>query len=350
MKQSAALFLLVYMFHIERYACFQAGLRERLARGCKTHTLLHEFVPRRSFLAGGLVGGACLISDPKASGGAVGQLPELVDTNAILQGLTIRVADESQQSAMVSFLSNGFGFEILRQRIRDGISEIWIGFGPEQLSIPQDFIIPVSSFNVYGGHASICILYDPGLTTALYRSGNDAPGDNIAYLQVAVPGYRISQMVQSGANIIDAYGIVNVVSPSGLPLRGIVGFTPDPMMFVAINCVNIEASKAFYKQLGFVEQEYPFARQSRGLGPFEPPQPAKSVYLAPSKNSMGVLLLQSKKKKLSVNPVVQSLNVVYTPPDNNGSDGEVEPVVDPSGTAISFQRVAIFEAEEKNTR
>jgi hypothetical protein len=71
---------------------------------------------------------------------------------------------------------------------------------------------------------------------------------------VGVPGYRISQMVAAGGNILDAYGLVNVVSPCGLPMRGIVGISPDPIMLIAINCENVKESTAFYQQLGFVEQ------------------------------------------------------------------------------------------------
>lgn len=71
---------------------------------------------------------------------------------------------------------------------------------------------------------------------------------------VGVPGYRISQMVANGGKITDAYGLVNVISPSGLPLRGIVGLTPDPMMLLAVNCINVKESQAFYAKLGFVEQ------------------------------------------------------------------------------------------------
>jgi len=41
---------------------------------------------------------------------------------------------------------------------------------------------------------------------------------------------------------------------SGLPVRGIVGIRPDPMMFVGINCEDVAASKAFYEKLGFVQQ------------------------------------------------------------------------------------------------
>lgn len=61
-------------------------------------------------------------------------------------------------------------------------------------------------------------------------------------------------MVENGGTILDAYGIVNVVSPAGLPIRGIVGISSDPMMFVALNCQDVETSLAFYNQLGFVEQ------------------------------------------------------------------------------------------------
>ena len=73
-------------------------------------------------------------------------------------------------------------------------------------------------------------------------------------VKVGVPGYRISQMVAAGGNILDAYGLVNVVAPCGLPMRGIVGISPDPIMFVAINCENVKESAAFYEQLGFAEQ------------------------------------------------------------------------------------------------
>jgi hypothetical protein len=159
-------------------------------------------------------------------------------------------------------------------------------------------------------------------------------------------------MVKNGGNVLDAYGYVNVVSPCGLPMRGIVGICPDPIMFAALNCASVEASRAFYEQLGFVEQEYPYARPSKGTGQFEPPQPPTSVYLAPSPNCMGVLLLQakSKKKKISQNPVLESLNVVYTPSQEGGDTSEEMAVADPSGVAIAFQPVESFEFEERASR
>ena len=74
------------------------------------------------------------------------------------------------------------------------------------------------------------------------------------YDVVGVPEYRISQMVKEGGNILDAYGKVDVVSPSGLPIRALIGISPDPIMFLALNTPNINESRAFYESLGFTEQ------------------------------------------------------------------------------------------------
>mmetsp|Transcript_49980 Transcript_49980/g.150339 ORF Transcript_49980/g.150339 Transcript_49980/m.150339 type:complete len:387 (-) Transcript_49980:393-1553(-) len=292
------------------------------------------------------------VSNVPPANAAVGGLAEFADANAILQGVTVDVADQSQQDAMIEFLVTGFDFKVLRRRKIGSVTDTWLGFGPEQLSIPEGFTLPVSSFSEYGGHASINIRYDAMTMDAFYKKGDNAPGNNVAYLQVGVPQYRISQMVKNGGNILDAFGIVDVVSPCGLPIRGIIGIRPDPIMFIALNCQDVKVVKSFYEQLGFVEQEYPYARPSNGTGQFEPPQPKNSVYLAPTPNSMGILLLPlDKKKKITPNPVMRTLNVVYTP--SQGSDingaGESMVVQDPSSIGISFTSAGNFEKEEQAT-
>ena len=227
----------------------------------------------------------------------------------------------------------------------------WLGFGPEEMKIPDDFEMAVSSFSGYGGHSSICIRYDANAMSTYYKPGSDVTGDNVAYVQVGVPEYRISQMIKNGGDIIDAFGIVNVVSPSGLPMRGIVGISPDPIMFVALNCQNLKQSVEFYEQLGFVKQEYPFCRPNKGMGQFEPPQPKNSVYLAPSKNSMGVLLLQSKKRNVKSNPAFRGMKIVYSPSEGTTVDpNDVLQVKDPSGTNISFQPFESFAKEEASSK
>jgi hypothetical protein len=93
-------------------------------------------------------------------------------------------------------------------------------------------------------------------------------------------------MVAYGGKIIDAYGLVNVVLPSGLPIRGVVVISPDPILFVAVNCKDVKQSKAFYEQLGFVEQNVPYSRPSNGTTIFEQALPKGSYYMTPSPNCM----------------------------------------------------------------
>ena len=59
---------------------------------------------------------------------AVGSLPEFSDSEAIIQGLTVNVADKSQLDAMVDFLIKGLDFQILRQRIRGTVEEVVSNF------------------------------------------------------------------------------------------------------------------------------------------------------------------------------------------------------------------------------
>mmetsp|Transcript_18948 Transcript_18948/g.52881 ORF Transcript_18948/g.52881 Transcript_18948/m.52881 type:complete len:381 (-) Transcript_18948:175-1317(-) len=287
---------------------------------------------------------------PELSCADVGTLPEFSDTNAIVQGLTINVADASQQQTMIDFLVGAFSFEVQRQRIQGTVEETWLGFGPEQLSVPDDFELPVSSFGKYGGHASINVRYDSQAITPFYRQGDDAPGNSIAYLSLGVPGYRISQMTANGGKILDAYGLINVISPAGLPIRGVVGIAPDPIMYVAINCQDVNESKEFYEKLGFVEQEVPYSRPSKGTTMFEPAPPKNSYYMSPSPNCMGVLLLQGKKKKsITPNPVIDSLNIIYNP-SSEETTGEELVLRDPSGVPIRFQSATTFSKVEKITR
>lgn len=291
---------------------------------------------------------------PDTSSAAVGTLHELQDTNAFLQGVRIKVSDKSQQDAMIEFLTQGFDCRVLRKRIQGSVEETWLGFGPETVNVPTGWVPGVSSFGEYGGHASIALVYDGSSRSALYRPGESAPGDNIAYLQLAVPGYRISRMTTAGGNIIDAYGHVDVVSPSGVPMRGVVGSVPDPIMLVAVNCVDVAASKLFYERLGFVQFDVPYARPSKGATVFEPAPPSRAVYMSLSPNSMGVLLIPAEKRKktLSVNPAFDSLHIVYNPSSDVGDDQVVgsDPLVDPSGVAVVFQSVAAFQEEGKRTR
>ena len=62
-------------------------------------------------------------SSQSAAVAEVGTLPEFANTNAVLQGVTVNVADISQQEAMINFLINAFDFRVLRKRIRGTVEE-----------------------------------------------------------------------------------------------------------------------------------------------------------------------------------------------------------------------------------
>lgn len=62
-------------------------------------------------------------SSHQPAAAAVGTLPEFSDTNAIIQGITVNVADKAQQDSMIEFLVNGFDFKILRRRIKDSVED-----------------------------------------------------------------------------------------------------------------------------------------------------------------------------------------------------------------------------------
>jgi hypothetical protein len=95
-----------------------SGLQPILDRVHQTRLFLHETDrSRRSLLVNASVASLAAIgalSRPDDARAAVGSLPELQDANAVLQGLTIKVTDPSQQKQMISFLQDSFEMEVLR--------------------------------------------------------------------------------------------------------------------------------------------------------------------------------------------------------------------------------------------
>jgi hypothetical protein len=85
---------------------------------------------RRSLLVGAtMAAAAALISSPDSARAAVGTLTELQDTNAILQGITVRVTDPAQQKQMISFLQLAFDMDVVRGT-PDGLDTVSYCLGP----------------------------------------------------------------------------------------------------------------------------------------------------------------------------------------------------------------------------
>jgi hypothetical protein len=71
---------------------------------------------RRSLLlgAGSLAAAATLFASPYPASAAIGTLPELQDTNVVLQGITVKVSDPLQQKQTITFLQDAFDMVVLR--------------------------------------------------------------------------------------------------------------------------------------------------------------------------------------------------------------------------------------------
>lgn len=156
---------------------------------------------------------------------AVGTLPETASMPQVAMQGTVRV---STSGPVVDFLTKGLGMSVLKreQYVVNGkkATTTTVGFGPQQLAIPEDFVPGVSSFLGYGGHFSL------QLVELADESGDGVmrfyePGNGLAYIQLGVPSYRISKVLEYGGEIISSYGFTEVVAPGGLPFRIILGNT-----------------------------------------------------------------------------------------------------------------------------
>jgi len=92
-----------------------------------------------------------LTTHSPSSHAAVGTLPEFSDTNAILQGVTVDVTDEEQLQDMISFLQDGFNFQIVRQRTQGTVTDT--------VCTPAGGIRTVYFIASYESYLSIFILF-----------------------------------------------------------------------------------------------------------------------------------------------------------------------------------------------
>lgn len=101
---------------------------------------------RDFFSAAAVASGSLLLGTSSPAAASVGTLPEFSDSDAIIQGITVNVADKSQQDAMIDFLVNSFDFQVLRKRRRDSVEE----------TVRCD-VSMVASSNVFSQSHSFCL-------------------------------------------------------------------------------------------------------------------------------------------------------------------------------------------------
>ena len=164
-----------------------------------------------------------------------------------------------------------------------------MSFGPTQLSRPADFVPGISSFEVDGGHFALEVRPSPATV----------PAEAVAYVQLALPTLRASKVLAFGGEVVDAYGVWNVLAPGGVPVRLLVGDERrDRVMYVAYRVPDAKKAAAFYGAYGFARAPYPRARPpTADESPFDPNPPKNAVYLESCADAVGVLLIPEKKKR-----------------------------------------------------
>jgi len=288
-----------------------------------------EFLNQAAGLASLAVGTGALAAPAQA----IGDLVEFAGDARFLQSLEVNVPNLAEA---LPFYTVALSMKVLRTSIVDGRNVTFLGYGPEQLTTPPDFIPGVSSFNTYGGHFSLKLVEakkEEGAAEAFFEQGTA-----FQYLQIAVPYYSIGKVVFYGGDIKYGYGYLIVTAPGGLPLQVFFGDRGDPMQFIALRTNDLKKSIAYYQDvLGMKKLPYPQLRaQKKSM--FEPEQPKGSVLMGYNKEGMGVLLLpKSAGGKAPARPgsLVGGLTVV-------GGAGDVAAAAeggalrDPDGNPVAF--------------
>jgi hypothetical protein len=76
-------------------------------------------------------------------------------------------------------------------------------------------------------------------------------GGVLQYVQLAIPIFRLSQVMKNGGDIQSAYGWTQLTAPGGLPLRVHIDESRrDPFEFVALRTSSLKSSVAHYESLG----------------------------------------------------------------------------------------------------
>lgn len=116
---------------------------------------------------------------------------------SFLQGLTVNVPD---MAAAVAFWKGGMGALVLDTRLVQGVNVTRIGFGSQSLKADD------------GAKFALELVETPGKSAI-------EEGGIVEYVQLAMPVFRISQVLAFGGKIISAYGWTELIAPGGLPLR-----------------------------------------------------------------------------------------------------------------------------------
>ena len=233
-----------------------------------------------------------LLQVKRRSALAIGGMSELRGQRMVLQDIAFNVPNTYSDTLVLNKL-----FENTCQSLQEvvdvnGVNKTVMSFGPDTYEVPKGFVAGISSFREYGAHATITLLSQTGIRNGSSDAELFQRGNGLQFIKMGSDVLRISKAVEAGASVKYAYGWVDLETPSRIPLEVVVGSTRDPVMLVCLRVGDLDASLRFFtQQLGMQLLPFPLARESGSA--FEQKQPAQSVYLGYSADTMGLLLVQA---------------------------------------------------------
>jgi len=250
-----------------------------------------------------------------------------------LQSVTVPVPDMEKA---VSFWTGGCRALVLSTGIVDGRNVTRVGFGSESLNKDD------------GAKFSLELVETSGVELGEQSSV-------VQYIQLAIPVFRLSQVMAFGGEIESAYGWTEMTAPGGIPLRVQIDDTRrDPFEFICVRCNNVEKTIKHYEAQGMRVQQREGKRKLKAgtensnsiferTSAFEPERDKGSVLLGFDDQAMscGLLLSPPKARQKLAVPSVARLTVVGPTPPDAGLE------VSPDGLRSVFVESASFEASLK---
>ena len=123
---------------------------------------------------------------------AIGDLPEFKGQNIVLQDLSLNVPKNVADGELLKALFVN-KFQTVRSSPTE--EELVLGFGPDTYSQPKTFVPGVSSFQEYGGHATITLLSKSlsDDTVEVFERGN-----GLQYVKIGAEDIRLSKAIEKG--------------------------------------------------------------------------------------------------------------------------------------------------------
>lgn len=272
----------------------------------------------------------------KRNGEFTNKMAKDVASGAAVFPESFRVSVPNMNDA-VRFWTGGCGALVLSTR-RDasGANVTRVGFGPQSLRANDGAKFALE----------------------LVETGKPSPvsveTSVLQYVQLAMPVFRLSQVMAYGGEIESAYGWTELTAPGGLPLRVHIDENRrDPFEFVALRTSDIKGAVKHYEGLGMqvVAEEtagtklklggsYGIRRETKDAFEVDREPGAIQMSYGDPALTTGLLLLPPKKRgaKLSLgSPVPYQLGVV-------GQEPSAAAVVSPDGFKMEYAGAEAFES------